>query len=115
MQFQSSLAQSKETLQQIKDRAPQLYYTQNRFVNGEDYNIAPLMLGNSVLKAKAINRIYSGQSRFIDINDPTGKYQNTDVFTDDGAMYRETVTERSTVLYQQQNQIHPLLLIVFNH
>lgn len=98
LQFQSSLAQSKETLQQIKDRAPQLYYTQNRFVNGEDYNIAPLMLGNSVLKAKAINRIYSGQSRFIDINDPTGKYQNTDVFTDDGAMYRETVTERSTVL-----------------
>jgi hypothetical protein len=98
LQFQSSLAQSRETIDQIKERAPQLYYTQNRFVNGEDYNIAPLMLGNTVLKAKAINRIYSGQSRFIDINDPTGKYQNTDVFTDDGAIYRDTVQESNSVL-----------------
>lgn len=98
LQFQSSLAQSRETIEQIKERAPQLYYTQNRFVNGEDYNIAPLMLGNTVLKAKAINRIYSGQSRFIDINDPTGKYQNTDVFTDDGAIYRDTIQASNSVL-----------------
>lgn len=98
LQFQSSLAQSRETLEQIKERAPQLYYTQNRFVNGEDYNIAPLMLGNSVLKAKAINRIYSGQSRFIDINDPTGKYQNTDVFTDDGAIYRDSAHSSTSLL-----------------
>lgn len=89
LQYQVSNAQSSETLDQIKERAPQLYYTQNRFINGEDYNIAPLMMGNTVLKSKAINRIYSGQSRFIDINDPTGKYQNTDVFADDGAIYRE--------------------------
>lgn len=98
LQFQSSRAQSRETLEQIKDRAPQLYYTQNRFVNGEDYNIAPLMLGNTVLKAKAINRIYSGQSRFIDINDPTGKYQNTDIFTDDGGVYREEIRSLNSVL-----------------
>jgi hypothetical protein len=98
LQYETSLAQSAETIQQIKDRAPQMYYTQNRFVNGEDYNIAPLMLGNTVLKAKALNRIYSGQSRFIDINDPTGKYQNTDVFADDGAMYKENKTIRQGVL-----------------
>lgn len=98
LQYETGLAQSAETIEQIKDRAPQMYYTQNRFVNGEDYNIAPLMLGNTVLKAKAINRIYSGQSRFIDINDPTGKYQNTDVFADDGAMYREKTTIRNGVL-----------------
>ena len=97
LQFQSSLAQSKETINQIKERAPQLYYTQNRFVTGEDYNIAPLMLGNSVLKAKATNRIYSGQSRFIDINDPTGKYQNTDVFSDDGAIYRDLTDKRTSL------------------
>lgn len=80
---------AKETLAQIKNRAPQNYYTQGRVVTGEDYNIAPQMLGNAVVKSKAINRIYSGQSRFIDINDPTGKYQNTDVFSDDGAVYRD--------------------------
>lgn len=98
LQYETGLAQSSETIEQIKDRAPQMYYTQNRFVNGEDYNIAPLMLGNTVLKAKALNRIYSGQSRFIDINDPTGKYQNTDVFSDDGAMYKEDTTYRNSVL-----------------
>lgn len=97
MQFQSASAQSKETIEQIKERAPQMYYTQNRFVNGEDYNIAPLSLGNTVLKAKAINRIYSGQSRFIDINDPTGKYQNTDIFSDDGSIYRERANSVDTV------------------
>lgn len=98
LQYETGLAQSAETIDQIKDRAPQMYYTQNRFVNGEDYNIAPLMLGNTVLKAKALNRLYSGQSRFIDITDPTGKYQNTDVFADDGAMYKEKSTSRNSVL-----------------
>lgn len=96
LQYQVSNAQSAETIDQIKNRAPQLYYTQNRFINGEDYNIAPLMMGNTVLKAKAINRIYSGQSRFIDINDPTGKYQNVDVFSDDGAIYRDASNAMST-------------------
>ncbi|UTS53899.1 hypothetical protein UES1_532 [Escherichia phage UE-S1] len=99
LQYESDRAQSAETIEQIKARAPQMYYTQNRFVNGEDYNIAPLSLGNTVLKSKAINRIYSGQSRFIDINDPTGKYQNTDVFSDDGALYQEnTKFNRSLLL-----------------
>lgn len=98
LQFECTNAQSSETLEQIKTRAPQMYYTQNRFVNGEDYNIAPLSLGNTVLKSKAINRIYSGQSRFIDINDPTGKYQNTDVFSDDGAMYQEVSTFNNSVI-----------------
>lgn len=91
LQYQVQNSQTRETIGQIKERAPQLFYTQNRFVNGEDYNIAPLMMGNTVLKSKAINRIYSGQSRFIDIGDPTGKYQNTDVFADDGAIYRDDV------------------------
>lgn len=98
LQRESTLAQSAETIEQIKDRAPQMYYTQDRFVTGEDYNIAPLMLGNTVIKGKALNRIYSGMSRFIDINDPTGKYQNTDVFSDDGAMYRQNTSPSNTIL-----------------
>lgn len=98
LQYESDRAQSAETLEQIKDRAPQMYYTQNRFVTGEDYNIAPLSLGNTVVKAKALNRIYSGQSRFIDINDPTGKYQNTDVFADDGAIYKETKIVSNSII-----------------
>lgn len=107
LQYESNRAQSPETLEQIKDRAPQMYYTQNRFVTGEDYNIAPLSLGNTVLKAKALNRIYSGQSRFIDINDPTGKYQNTDVFADDGAIYKENklITNSINLPTTKSNQV----------
>lgn len=98
LQFENNSARSHETLDQIKERAPQMYYTQNRFVTGEDYNIAPLSLGNTVLKAKAINRIYSGESRYIDITDPTGKYQNTDIFSDDGSLYRDSASNSNAVL-----------------
>jgi hypothetical protein len=79
----------RENDQSIKQRAPQVFYTQNRMVNGEDYNIFPLQFGNSIRKVKAINRVYSGQSQFIDINDPTGNFQNTNLFADDGIIYRE--------------------------
>lgn len=80
---------ARETDQAIKQRAPQVYYTQNRMSNGEDYNVFPLQFGNTIRKVKAINRIYSGQSQFIDINDPTGSFQNTNIFAEDGIIYRE--------------------------
>lgn len=77
-----------ETDEDIRLNAPQLFYTQNRMVSGEDYNIFPLS-ESSILKAKAINRTYAGHNRYIDINDPTGTYQNTNVFAEDGILYRE--------------------------
>ena len=89
LQTQVQNSQPAETIEQIKARAPQMYYTQDRLITGEDYNIGPLALGNSVLKSKAINRTYSGHSRFIDFTDPTGKYQNTSIFSDSGAIYRD--------------------------
>jgi hypothetical protein len=78
-------ASRRETEDQIKRRAPGVFGTQNRMVSGEDYNVFPLS-SNIIKKLKAINRTYSGHSRFIDLNDPTGNYQNTDVFSDDGSM-----------------------------
>jgi hypothetical protein len=81
-------AQPRESVEAIKRRAPQVYYTQNRMVNGEDYNVFPLST-NRALKVKAVNRTYSGHSRHIDLNDPTGSYQNTNVIGDDGFLYRE--------------------------
>lgn len=81
-------SQPRESIDAIKRRAPQVYYSQNRMVNGEDYNVFPLST-NRALKLKAINRTYSGHSRFIDLNDPTGSYQNTNVVADDGLLYRE--------------------------
>lgn len=85
----------RETTEQIKQRANQVYYTQNRMVNGEDYNIFPLQFGNTAKKVKAINRIYSGQSRYIDVNDPTGRYQNTNLFAEDGIIYKEPFSRNS--------------------
>lgn len=80
---------SRESNQQIKDRASAVYYTQNRMVNGEDYNVFPLQ-NSQILKIRSVNRIYSGHSRFLDVNDPTGTYQNTQVFASDGILYRES-------------------------
>jgi hypothetical protein len=86
-----------ETSRQIKERAPQVYYTQNRMVNGEDYNVFPLTRGNEINKIKSLNRTHAGHSRYIDINDPTGTAQNTLVFGDDGALYQDEDGDRITV------------------
>ena len=78
-----------ETLDQIKQRAPQVYYSQNRMVNGQDYNVFPLTRGNDIVKIKAVNRTHAGHSRYIDQNDPTGFNNNTLVFGEDGALYAD--------------------------
>lgn len=82
-----SNAQAREPLAEIKQRAPQRYYTQNRMVNGEDYNNFPYTLYSSIIKSKAINRSSVGVSKNLDLLDPTGKYSSTNSFANDGAMY----------------------------
>ena len=82
-------AQARETLANIKQRAPTRYYTQNRMVNGEDYNNFPYTLYSSIIKSKAINRSSVGVSRNLDLLDPTGKYSSTNSFAGDGALYQD--------------------------
>lgn len=86
-----------ESNEDITINASQVYYTQNRMVSGEDYNVFPLS-DPGILKCKAINRTYSGHNRFVDINDPTGSFQNTNVIGDDGIIYREIDNIRQEVL-----------------
>lgn len=81
-------AQARETLANIKQRAPTRYYTQNRMVNGEDYNNFPYTLYSSIIKSKAINRSSIGVSKNQDLQDPTGKYSSTNSFGADGAIYQ---------------------------
>ncbi len=45
-------AQQREPLDEIKLRAPTRYYSQNRMVNGEDYNNFPYTLYSSIVKSK---------------------------------------------------------------
>ena len=83
-------AQARETLANIKQRAPTRYYTQNRMVNGEDYNNFPYTLYSSIIKSKAINRASVGTSKNLDLLDPTGKYSSTNSFGSDGALYQDS-------------------------
>jgi len=89
LQVPVSNAQARETLSSIKQRAPTRYYTQNRMVNGEDYNNFPYTLYSSIIKSKAINRSSVGVSRNLDLLDPTGKYSSTNSFASDGALYQD--------------------------
>ena len=84
----------------VKQNAPQVYYTQNRMVNNEDYNVFPLTRGNEILKVQTINRTYAGHSRYIDINDPTGTHQDVMVTADDGALYRDYEPQLEQVQYR---------------
>jgi len=87
LQQVSNTALQRETIAEIKERAPARYYTQNRMVNGEDYTNFPFTLYNSIIKSAAINRSSIGVTRNQDLIDPTGKYSSTNVFGDDGALY----------------------------
>ena len=76
----------------IKTNAPSTFYTQNRLITGEDYNVGPLGISTNIIKVKSINRTSSGISRYYDLRDATGKYSNTTMFGDDGSLYREEIT-----------------------
>jgi hypothetical protein len=96
LQYTVNTASARETLDEIRSRAPQQYYTQNRMVNGEDYNIYPFTAFANIIKSKAVNRTSSGISRFLDLIDATGKYSATNVFAADGVLYTNSQSETLT-------------------
>ena len=89
LQYTVTNSAGAESNASIRTKAPQSYYTQNRMITGEDYNIAPLTAGADILKIKSINRISSGLSKYIDLSDVTGKYSKTNIFANDGILYKE--------------------------
>lgn len=104
-----SNATSTETNDSIKANAPATYYTQNRMVTGEDYNISPLSVTTAVAKVKSVNRTASGISRYFDLVDPTGKYSSTKLFADDGVLYTETYTEQARFTYLSRTDIEGVI------
>jgi len=112
----TNAAQS-ESNASIKTNAPATYYTQNRMITAEDYNVAPLGVSQDIIKTKAVNRVSSGISRYLDLKDTTGKYSNTNLFGTDGVIYQQEFTERSDFTFVTQsdvegiiyNKIQPLL------
>jgi hypothetical protein len=97
-----SNSQAREPIAEIKQRAPARYYTQNRMVNGEDYNLFPYTQYNSIIKSKALNRASIGTSRYLDLVDNTGKYSSTNTFSSDGALWENNILP--TVLFSWANR-----------
>jgi hypothetical protein len=112
-----SNSRARESIDEIKQRAPARYYTQNRMVNGEDYNNFPFTAYNSIIKSKALNRASIGTSRYLELVDGTGKYASTNVFSSDGALYENyalpsfqfTFNTNNEVANVIANQVQPLL------
>jgi hypothetical protein len=98
-----------ESNEDIKANAPATYYTQNRMITGEDYNITPLSASTQIAKVKAVNRTSSGISRYFDLSDPTGKYSSTQVFADDGILYREQYQATTRFSYQNKTDIEGII------
>ena len=96
LQSTVSNASTRESLNQIKVKAPQNYYSQNRMINGEDYNTVPYIKYGDILKIKSVNRTSSGISRFLELKDITGKYSSTNIFCEDGYTYKEEDSSSSS-------------------
>ncbi|NBO92129.1 MAG: hypothetical protein EBV06_07410, partial [Planctomycetia bacterium] len=102
-------ASARESADSIKQKAPQQYYTQNRMVTGEDYNILPYTNYSSILKVKSVNRTSSGLSRYLDILDTTGKYSSTNIFGADGVLYKEEAIDKLAFSFSNQYDIQAII------
>jgi hypothetical protein len=104
-----SNSQAREPIAEIKQRAPAQYYTQNRMVNGEDYNLFPYTQYNSILKSKALNRASVGTSRYLDLVDNTGKYSSTNTFGSDGGLWEQNVLPTILFTWNTRNEIADII------
>lgn len=81
-------ASASEDIEHIRRVAPSTYYTQNRMVNGADYNLYPLK-DPSILKLRTINRTYAGESKYSHWHDASESYENVKLVGDDMAIMFE--------------------------
>lgn len=105
LQYTVSNSSGSETTASIQNKAPQSYYTQNRMVTAEDYNIGPLLIGSDILKVKSVNRTTSGLSKYFDLRDVTGKYSQTSIFATDGVVYKTTQESSFEFDFINKNEI----------
>lgn len=105
LQYTVNNSSGPESNASIQAKAPQSFYTQNRMVTAEDYNIAPLTLSNDILKVKSINRVSSGLSKYFELSDVSGKYGQTNIFATDGIIYKNTHEEYFEFEFSNKNEI----------
>ena len=105
LQSTVSNAAATESIDDIRLNAPASYYTQNRMITGEDYNLAPLVSSQDILKIKSVNRTSSGISRNFEIIDASGKYSSVNVFADDGYVYKEEIERQLSFKFNSRIDI----------
>ena len=110
LKYTVSNATASESIEDIKQNAPAVYYTQNRMITAEDYNLVPASTNQEILKSKAVNRTSSGISRYFDLKDSTGKYSNTNIFGVDGMIYRERTKSYLTFTFETLTDVEAVLI-----
>ena len=98
-------AAATESNDSIREKASQVYYSQNRMITAEDYQVVPLSASQEIVKVRSVNRSASGISRAKEILDPTGAYSNVSVFAEDGILYREESTQQFTFTFNNRSNI----------
>lgn len=106
LKYSVTNATTSQSLSSIKTYAPQNYYTQNRMITAEDYQIFPLTNYTSIQKIKSINRISSGVSLYLDTLDPTGTFSSTNIFGDDGIIAANSTIGSSTFSFLTTSDIY---------
>jgi len=109
LQYTVDNASNSESDLSIKTNAPANYYTQNRMITGEDYNVAPLSTNQEIIKVKSVNRVSSGISRYFDLLDATSKYSSTNLFGNDGIIYKERIDQNETFSYVTRTDIEGII------
>jgi len=89
----------------IKEKAAQVYYSQNRMITAEDYQVVPLSASQEIVKVRSVNRSASGISRAKEVLDPTGAYSNVNVFAEDGILYRDESIQQFTFAFNNRSEI----------
>lgn len=103
-----------EDIEHIRRTAPAVYYTQDRMVNGRDYNTFMLQ-DTTILKLRALNRTFVGDSKYMHWHDPKENYENVKLFGDDLAIYYksgetlENVYNEDSASTVFSNNVQPLL------
>jgi len=75
-----------EDIEHIRRVAPSVYYTQDRMVNGRDYN-SFMLKDPSILKLRSVNRTFAGDSKYIAWHDPKEYYEDVKIFGEDLALF----------------------------
>ena len=109
LQYTVNNSSGPESNASIQSKAPQAFYVQNRMVTAEDYNIAPLTLGNDILKVKSVNRVSSGLSKYFELSDVSGKYSKTNIFAADGIVYKDTHENNFNFEFTGRNEVFSII------